>query len=175
MTLGAIANKSEGVVLEVVLELSQGPVTALVDDLLVASEFQSLQTTDSLKTTEKKRAQANFVAAERLGSPRKHRPRQSPSGGPQQRQSAPARSRPRSVRAWRRPGTPRGEHGGRQRGGLGRSERRRRPFLLVEVENENVRTRLFLELGESPLGRHSDAEIRPLPISWLPPSNTRPR
>lgn len=54
MTLGAIANKSEGVVLEVVLELSQGPVTALVDDLLVASEFQSLQTTDSLKTTEKK-------------------------------------------------------------------------------------------------------------------------
>ena len=48
MSLRAVADESEGVVLEVVLELGQGPVTPLVDDLLRASEVQSLDSTSLL-------------------------------------------------------------------------------------------------------------------------------
>ena len=48
VALGAIADEGEGVVLEVVLELGQGPVTPLVDDLLRASEVKSLDSTSLL-------------------------------------------------------------------------------------------------------------------------------
>lgn len=48
MALRAIADESEGVVLEVVLELGQGPVAPLVDDLLRASEVKGLDATSLL-------------------------------------------------------------------------------------------------------------------------------
>ena len=38
VALGAVADEGESVVLEVVLELGEGPVAALVDDLLRASK-----------------------------------------------------------------------------------------------------------------------------------------
>lgn len=44
MTLGAIADEGEGVVLEVVLELLEGPVCTLEDLLLFVSEAESLDT-----------------------------------------------------------------------------------------------------------------------------------
>ena len=46
VSLRAVADKSEGIVLEVVLELGKGPVASLIDNLLGASEVQSLDTTN---------------------------------------------------------------------------------------------------------------------------------
>jgi hypothetical protein len=45
VALGAVADEGEGVVLEVLLELGDGPVAALVDDLLGAGEVEGLDTT----------------------------------------------------------------------------------------------------------------------------------
>ena len=42
MALGAVADEGEGVVLEVLLELGDGPVAALVDDLLGAVKVEGL-------------------------------------------------------------------------------------------------------------------------------------
>ena len=59
VTLRAVTDESKSVVLEVVLELSQGPVASLVNNLLGASKVKSLDTTsgnlyrmvrDTLKT-----------------------------------------------------------------------------------------------------------------------------
>lgn len=47
MSLRAVANESKSVILEVVLELGEGPVTSLVDDLLSASKVQGLDTANS--------------------------------------------------------------------------------------------------------------------------------
>ena len=48
VALRAIADEVEGVVFEVVLELSQGPVAALVNDLLGSSKVKSLDTAGTL-------------------------------------------------------------------------------------------------------------------------------
>jgi len=48
VALGAVTDESEGVVLEVLLELGDGPVGTLVDDLLGTSEVKSLDTTSLL-------------------------------------------------------------------------------------------------------------------------------
>ena len=45
MALGAIADESKSVILEVVVKLGEGPIRALVNDLLGASEVESLDTT----------------------------------------------------------------------------------------------------------------------------------
>ena len=47
VSLRAVANESKSVILEVVLELGEGPVTSLVDDLLSASKVQGLDTANS--------------------------------------------------------------------------------------------------------------------------------
>lgn len=52
VALGAVADESEGVVLEVVLELGKRPVAALVDDLLGAGEVEGLDTTSLEKICE---------------------------------------------------------------------------------------------------------------------------
>ena len=49
VALRAVANQSEGVVLEVLLELGEGPVASLVDNLFGASEVKGLDTA-SLET-----------------------------------------------------------------------------------------------------------------------------
>ena len=48
MALGTIANESKRVILEVVLQLGEGPVTALVDDLLGARKIERLDATNGL-------------------------------------------------------------------------------------------------------------------------------
>ena len=45
MALGAVADESKGVILEVVVKFGEGPVRALVNDLLSASEVEGLDTT----------------------------------------------------------------------------------------------------------------------------------
>lgn len=45
VTLRAVPNESEGIVLEIVLELGEGPVAALVNGLLGASEVEGLHAT----------------------------------------------------------------------------------------------------------------------------------
>lgn len=49
MALGAIANEGKSVVFEVVLDLGQRPVRALVDGLLGASKIKSLDSPGGLK------------------------------------------------------------------------------------------------------------------------------
>ena len=44
MALGAVADESEGVILEVVVQFGERPVGALVDDLLGASKVERLDT-----------------------------------------------------------------------------------------------------------------------------------
>lgn len=48
MTLGAIANEGKGIVFEILLELGQGPVATLVDDLLGSSKIESLDASGTL-------------------------------------------------------------------------------------------------------------------------------
>ena len=48
MTLRAVANEGEGVVLEVVLELGERPVAALVDNFWGTSKIESLDATSLL-------------------------------------------------------------------------------------------------------------------------------
>ena len=49
VALRAIANEGERVVLEVVLQLGEGPVAALVDDLLAARKVERLDATNGLR------------------------------------------------------------------------------------------------------------------------------
>jgi hypothetical protein len=48
VALGAIADEGESVVLEVVVELGEGPVAALVDDLFGARKVERLDATNGL-------------------------------------------------------------------------------------------------------------------------------
>jgi hypothetical protein len=51
MSLRAVTNKSEGVVLEIVLEFGEWPIAALIDDFLCASKVKSLDAPNSLNGT----------------------------------------------------------------------------------------------------------------------------
>jgi hypothetical protein len=46
VSLGSVPDESECVVLEVVLELSEGPVSSLVDDLFGACKVEGFDTTN---------------------------------------------------------------------------------------------------------------------------------
>ena len=49
MALGAIADEGERVVLEVVLQLGERPVAALVDDFFAACKVERLDATNGLR------------------------------------------------------------------------------------------------------------------------------
>ena len=48
MALWAITNQSEGIIFEVVLEFSQGPICTLIHDFLCASKVKSFDATNTL-------------------------------------------------------------------------------------------------------------------------------
>jgi len=67
MTLRTIADKSKGIVFEVVLELGEWPVGAFVDHFLRARKIERFNTTNGLCREEKKTPQKKEKGQKRCG------------------------------------------------------------------------------------------------------------